>query len=158
MLIESRPALDPELGALVTAQQRETREFGGSRRAPVFTPDGDAAYLVAVVNGRAVACAAWQATCSPFRNPLDNKERTVMRFMAAEPASRMMRALAGTAGVDAPSVRWRYVHDDPWFDNQVATLELDGRSARVVLEKTVVPEDPEHPALRLERVFERELC
>ena len=26
-----------------------------------------------------------------------------------------------------PSVRWRYAHDEPWFDNQVATLELDGR-------------------------------
>ena len=48
----------------------------------------------------------------------------------------MMRALAGAAGVEAPSVRWRYAHDEPWFDNQVATLELDGRHARVVLEKT----------------------
>ena len=81
-----------------------------------------------------------------------------MRFMASAPARVLMRGLARLAGVEDPSVRWRYVHDDPWFDNQVATLELDGRSARVVLEKTVVPEDPEHPALRLERVFERELC
>ena len=38
-----------------------------------------------------------------------------------------MRALAASAGVEAPSVRWRYAHDKPWFDNQVATLELDGR-------------------------------
>ena len=60
-----------------------------------------------------------------------------MRFMASEPASRLMRALAEAAGVEAPSVRWRYVHDEPWFDNQVATLELDGRNARMVLEKTV---------------------
>ena len=51
-----------------------------------------------------------------------------------------MRALAAAAGVEAPSVRWRYAHDEPWFDNQVATLELDGRHARVVLEKTLRPE------------------
>ena len=83
--------------------------------------------------------SAWQATCSPFRNPLDDKERTVMRFMASEPAARMLRELAASAGVEPPSVRWRYVHDEPWFDNQVATLELDGRHARMTLEKTLVP-------------------
>jgi hypothetical protein len=55
-------------------------------------------------------------------------------------------------------VRWRYAHDEPWFDNQVATLKLDDRRARFVLEKTVPPDhDAEDPALRLERVFERDL-
>ena len=53
MLIESRPVLDPELAVLVTAEQRET----GTDRAP----RPDAAYLVAVVDGRAVACGAWQS-------------------------------------------------------------------------------------------------
>ena len=81
-----------------------------------------------------------------------------MRFMASEPASRLMRALAEAAGVEAPSVRWRYAHDEPWFDNQVATLELDGRKARMVLEKTVGPDrDHSEPELKLERVFEHEL-
>ena len=69
-----------------------------------------------------------------------------------------MRALSETAGVDTPSVRWRYVHDEPWFDNQVAMLEFDGRKARMVLEKTVGPDrDRSEPELKLERVFEREL-
>ncbi|GAA0548481.1 GNAT family N-acetyltransferase [Paractinoplanes ferrugineus] len=61
MLIESRPALDPELAALVTAEQREIREFDGGTRTTVFVPGDDAAYMVVVVDGRAVACAAWQA-------------------------------------------------------------------------------------------------
>jgi putative acetyltransferase len=61
VLIESRPGLDPELAALVTAQQREIRELGREQTATVFTPQDDAAYLVGVVGGRAVACAAWQA-------------------------------------------------------------------------------------------------
>ena len=69
-----------------------------------------------------------------------------------------MRGLARLAGVEDPSVRWRYVHDEPWFDNQVATIELDDRRARVVLEKTLPPAGGDDPALRLERVFERDLC
>jgi hypothetical protein len=78
--------------------------------------------------------------------------------MASAPARVLMRGLARLAGVDDPSVRWRYVHDDPWFDNQVATIELDDRRARVVLEKTLPPSAGDDPALRLERVFERDLC
>ena len=53
MLIEARPAVDPELAALVAAQQHE-----GGR---AFAPDVDDAYLVAIVGGRAVACSAWRA-------------------------------------------------------------------------------------------------
>jgi putative acetyltransferase len=52
-MIEARPALDPELAALVAAQQHELR-------SAAFTPDDDTAYLVGVVDGRAVACAAWR--------------------------------------------------------------------------------------------------
>jgi GNAT superfamily N-acetyltransferase len=54
VLIESRSPLDPELAALVTAQQQEARE------GAAFTPDDDCAYLVAAVDGRAVACAGWR--------------------------------------------------------------------------------------------------
>jgi hypothetical protein len=38
------------------------------------------------------------------------------------------------------------VHEEPWFDNQVATLRLEGRQARLKFEKTS-PEDPEDPQL-----------
>lgn len=63
MLIEARLPTDPELTALVTAQQREFRgrelvqgATDGSR------PTGDdVRYLVVVVDGRAVACGAVQA-------------------------------------------------------------------------------------------------
>ncbi|MEU4423129.1 GNAT family N-acetyltransferase [Actinoplanes sp. NPDC024001] len=61
MLIESRPALDPELAALVTAQQRELAEAGARTGMRIFEPHDDVAYLVGAVNGRAVACGAWQA-------------------------------------------------------------------------------------------------
>ncbi|MFI1988421.1 GNAT family N-acetyltransferase [Actinoplanes sp. NPDC020271] len=60
MLIESRPALDPELAALVTAQQREMAEAGAGN-GKIFEPHDDVEYLLGTVNSRAVACAAWQA-------------------------------------------------------------------------------------------------
>ncbi|MEE6263455.1 GNAT family N-acetyltransferase [Plantactinospora sonchi] len=57
MLIESRPSSDPELAALVVAQQRELRETGRvDRRA--FSPYDDVRHLVGVQAGRAVACGA----------------------------------------------------------------------------------------------------
>ncbi|WP_330438679.1 GNAT family N-acetyltransferase [Micromonospora sp. NBC_00821] len=61
MLIESRPATDPEIAALVIAQQRELREADGGLDGQVFVPHDDVRYLAAVVNGRAVACGGLQA-------------------------------------------------------------------------------------------------
>jgi putative acetyltransferase len=61
VLIESRSSLDPELAALVTAQRRELTEAGLGTGDRIFEPHDDVAYLVGVVNGRAVACGAWQA-------------------------------------------------------------------------------------------------
>jgi putative acetyltransferase len=60
VLIESRPALDPELAALVTAQQRELAEAGAGT-GKIFEPHDDGEHLIGTVNGRAVACAAWRA-------------------------------------------------------------------------------------------------
>ncbi|MEU4695013.1 GNAT family N-acetyltransferase [Actinoplanes sp. NPDC023714] len=61
MQIENRPALDPELAALVTAQQRELLAAAGLAGQRIFEPHDDVAYLVGTVNGRAVACGGWQA-------------------------------------------------------------------------------------------------
>lgn len=60
MLIQAREALDPEVVALVTAQQRELAESG--IETVVFPGPPDMHYLVAVVGGHAVGCAAWQPT------------------------------------------------------------------------------------------------
>jgi GNAT superfamily N-acetyltransferase len=60
MLIESRAATDAELTALVMAQQRELREADGGLDRQVTVVRGGGAYLVAVLDGRAVGCGAWQ--------------------------------------------------------------------------------------------------
>ncbi|MEN3612811.1 GNAT family N-acetyltransferase [Plantactinospora sp. ZYX-F-223] len=79
MLIESRASSDPELAALVVAQQRELREADGGLDGQVFMPHDDARYLVGVVAGRAVACGAIQ--------PLDRDTAEVKR-MYVRPAQR----------------------------------------------------------------------
>ena len=133
----------------------------GDPPATIVTLSGDVhhAYLAEVAFRRdpeapAVRSAVWQAVCSPFRNPLDARERRVIRFATSTAGALAGRALARTAGVADPCVRWRFVHDEPWFDNQVATLTLRGRSAALRLQKTLPAEGTE---LRLETVFERSL-
>ncbi|MGK5444024.1 GNAT family N-acetyltransferase [Micromonospora sp. URMC 105] len=61
MLIESRPCTDPEIDALVAAQQRELREADGGLDGQVTVTHDDIRYLAVVVDGRAVACGGIQS-------------------------------------------------------------------------------------------------
>ncbi|MBQ0895637.1 GNAT family N-acetyltransferase [Micromonospora sp. U56] len=61
MLIESRPSTDPEIDALVVAQQRELREADGGLDGQVTVAHDDIRYLAVVVDGRAVACGGVQS-------------------------------------------------------------------------------------------------
>ncbi|QLQ37369.1 GNAT family N-acetyltransferase [Micromonospora robiginosa] len=61
MLIESRPATDPEIATLVAAQQRELRDADGGLDGQVTVVHTDIHYLAAVVGGRAVGCGGLQA-------------------------------------------------------------------------------------------------
>lgn len=96
---------------------------------------------------------AYQAVCSPYRNPLDAKERQVIRAGFSRPFTAATRALGRSAGAPDPGIRWR-LSDGPYFDNQVATLRIDGREATMQLDKTIPGDEEER---RLECVFERRL-
>jgi PhoD-like phosphatase len=98
--------------------------------------------------------SAYQAVCSPYRNPLDQRERRAIRAGFSRPFIAAMRALGRAAGVRDPGIRWRLA-EGPYFDNQVATLRLDGRSAVIQLDKTVPGDNEER---RLECVFERRIA
>ena len=66
-------------------------------------------------------------------------------------AARVGRTLARAAGVEDEPLTWE-IADGPWFDNQVATLELDGRRCRFRLESAAGAGDEpprlEHTATR----------
>ena len=79
-----------------------------------------------------------------------------MRFGQSRPFTAVARLLARAAGARDQEIRWRSVDGRrPWFNNQLATLDLAGRTARVGLERPV-PGDGGPP--QLEQLAERRLA
>jgi hypothetical protein len=133
---------------------------GERGRAPasivVLSGDVHHAYLAetAFRPGAGIESAVYQAVCSPYRNPLESRERLAIKVGFSRPFTAAMRALGSSAGVADPALRWRLA-EGPYFDNQVATIRLNGREARLQLDKTVPGEENER---RLDCVFERRIA
>ena len=130
----------------------------GSAPASIVALSGDVhhAYLAEVAFRRSagVQSPVYQATCSPIRNPLNARERRLMRFGASGSAAAIGRVLARSAGVPALPVRWRLTAP-PTFDNGLAFLLLDGPRADLRIERTVA-DGPGAPGF--ECVLERRLA
>jgi hypothetical protein len=137
-------------------------EVGSGKRgkppASIVILSGDVhhAYLfdIAFRKSAGVESRVVQAVCSPYRNPLDDKERRVVRAGFSRPAEIFARSFARVTGAPDPGIRWRCL-EGPYFDNQVATVRLDGRSSIVRLDKTVAGEEDE---AALEKTFERRIA
>ena len=94
----------------------------------------------------------YQAVCSPIRNVLERSVQRVNRFSKGAIGARIGKLLAATAGVRLPrEIAWR-IADGPWYENQIATIQIDGRSARLRIERAL-PEADGPP--RLEAVLDR---
>src|SRR5919199_1273983 len=139
----------------VAAGERST----GRSPASVMLLSGDVhhGYLTEIHfrNDSGVKSPVYQAIGSPLRNPLGLPERLGMLAGWTKPAEFVGRALARLAGVGEPDVRGRLMHERPWFDNHVSTLELRGREASLKVEKTT-PQDTKEP--RLYTLLERRLA
>jgi PhoD-like phosphatase len=131
----------------------------GRAPASIVTLSGDVhhAYLceVAYPRGSGVRSAVWQAVCSPFRNPLDRSQRRMVSAAKSRVAVGLARRLARSAGVPDPGIRWRLTDGGPWFDNQVATLTIDGGDIEMRLEKSLPDGDG---GVKLEAVMSRPLA
>jgi hypothetical protein len=159
-----REALDLEhWGSFRMSFDRLTRlleEVGsgsyGRPPASVVILSGDVhhAYLndIAFPRSAGVESAIYQATCSPMRNPLDEREKRMIRLGTSRAGHALARALARSAGVEDPGIRWRF-REGPLFDNQVATLKIRGRESCVRLDKTTAQGEE----FMLERVFDHPL-
>ena len=127
----------------------------GNAPASIVILSGDVhhAYLcdVAFRPEAAMKSAVLQAVCSPYRNPLDERERKVVRAGFSRPFGALARGLAHAAGAPDPGLRWRLLAG-PYYHNPGVTLRLDGRRATVRLDKTVAGEEHEKA---LEKSFER---
>jgi hypothetical protein len=100
-----------------------------------------------------VQSAVWQATCSPVRNPLSAREERMTRLARKWPARLLARALARAARAYEAPMEWEEIAG-PSFDNQIATLEIDGRRLTARIERAAG-----HPAEepRLEAWVEKRL-
>jgi PhoD-like phosphatase len=158
--LEHWAAFDQSFRRLADIQRAVGAGERGEPPAAIVTLSGDVhhAYLSEVAFPRAdgVRSAVYQAVCSPLRNPLDARERRVIEAAMTKRAHAFARALARAAGVEDPPIRWRLVDDGPWFDNQVAMLQIEGRRIAMTLDKAVPGTRDEEPAL--ERVLDHRLA
>ncbi|MCW2764074.1 MAG: hypothetical protein JWO11_33 [Nocardioides sp.] len=79
-------------------------------------------------SGKQLSSVVVQAVCSPIRNPLPSGMRTVMRVAALGAARPTGRLLGGK--VPRSPIRWRLTKG-PWYDNNLAVLELRGTGMRL---------------------------
>ncbi len=134
-------------------------EAGSGARAPatvcVLSGDVHHAYVAepAWPTGTGPTARVFQLTCSPVHNAIPLAIRLGFRFGWSGPARVLGRRFAGHGGCPTPPIDWRRT-GGPWFGNQLMTLTLRGRSARLRLEQARVPRGG---AARLRTVAESEL-
>ncbi len=101
----------------------------------ILSGDVHHGYLAeATLAGSPKSCI-YQAVCSPLRNALPSKKSFLQSHSWAKLAIFAARLLARLAG---EPLTWRLAHDTTFFDNQIATLELEDRSATITFEKAVL--------------------
>ena len=101
-----------------------------------------------------VQSPVYQAVCSPLRNALPGRKSRLQDVAWTKIGVLAGRLLSRLAGIEAPDMDWRLTHTEPWFENHVATLELDGPHARITFEKAV-QENSGEPGLQ--RIYESKL-
>lgn len=156
--LEHWPAFHASFARLAELLRQVAAGERGRAPASIVVLSGDVhhAYLCEVAFRRGpVESKVFQAVCSPYRNPLEASERRVIRLGWSSPVAAASRAIARAAGVSRPEVDWWLADGGPWFDNQFATLSIDGRRIGMRLEKAV-PRDTD--SARLETVLERPLA
>jgi len=140
-----------------------TREVGAGRRgaapASILFLGGDVhhCYLheAAFRRSAGVRSAVYQAVCSPVRNPLSRRERALLTTgHRSRVLARALRRLAHAVGVEDPEAGWRLAQP-PTFDNQLATLRVDGRAAWLRIARATA-EDGADPVL--EATLDRRLA
>lgn len=129
----------------------------GAPPSTVLILSGDVhhGYLAEATFGSGAESRVYQAVASPLRNSLPGKKSRLQTSAWKKPAALAGRLLARLAGVEKEPLTWRLTHEAAFFDNQVATLDLDGRHATLTFEKAVL-EDTEEPGL--ERLYTRRLA
>jgi hypothetical protein len=130
--LEHWPAFSRSFATMVDLTSELATPGGGEPPATITFIGGDVhtAYVTAVDMPEGAESRVHQVVCSPFRNPLSRHERWIIRLLGTRPVTAAMRRLARAAGVTDPAVRWRML-SGPTFENSIAVLQLDERTATV---------------------------
>ena len=102
----------------------------------------------------------YQATCSPFRKSMPEFLRQLFRAAWSKKAASIPSFLARAAGVDSTKASWRLTHDEPWFENHVSILALDGPDNTLEIEKAVWKEEKDSQGTKtatLRKIFTHKL-
>jgi phosphodiesterase/alkaline phosphatase D-like protein len=137
---------------------------GGVPPASICVLSGDVhhTYVAETDFPQPVASRVYQITCSPIHNTIPRLMRVVFRVGWSRTAQRVTRFLARRAGVPALPISWHHP-TGPHFGNELGLVVFDGRSARVVLERSVRPaklipgEDVKATAVGLAIVYDESL-
>jgi hypothetical protein len=142
--------------ALADLIQKVASGKRGASPSSVIVLSGDVhhGYLAEATFDKPVESAVYQAVCSPFRNALPGSKKRLQRLAWTEPAAVFGRLLSRLAGVKEERIGWRLTHPEPWLENQIATLELDGGRAAITFERAVLDGSG---MCGLEKVYERRL-
>jgi hypothetical protein len=109
--------------------------LGGEPPASIVIVSGDVhmTYVASVDLGDdAGRSRVLQVVCSPFRNPLDSRERRVVRVTGSRAAAALFSRLARLCGVESAGASWELTRERT-FDNSIGELELDGTDVKVTL-------------------------
>ena len=101
--------------------------------------------------------SVYQATCSPLRKSMPEVLRLLFRATWTKKGTLVPRFLARAAGVDRTKANWRLVHDEPWFENHVAILTLDGPESALEIEKAVWKNGESSKTATLRKIFTHQL-
>ena len=81
-----------------------------------------------------------QAVCSPIRNPLPMAVRFGQAMTSKRPSVSIGRRLARRAQVPEPPFTWS-ITEGPWFDNMLATVNVEGGALGMKWEAASIIED-----------------
>jgi len=121
-------------------------EHGGPPPATISVLSGDVhhTYVSEADYPDPLESRVYQITCSPINNTIPLPMRIVFRGSWSRAVERIVRFLDRWTHVPPVPIQWHHP-SGPHFGNMLALLVLDGRSARVRLERSIrVDEDAEH--------------
>ena len=146
---ESFDALTARLRSIATGEK-------GDPPASIVVISGDVhhGYLAEATFDGGTESRVYGAVSSSLRNALPGKKSRLQSIAWTMSATLAGRLLARLSGVKKQPLNWRLTHEAPFFENQVATLELDGRRAEITFEKALLDASKE-PGL--EKIYARRL-